>query len=47
LNKQTSLYDATIKPALAKDSTAVAPVAAGADSSKPGEKKPTAMLIKK
>lgn len=49
LNKQTSLYDATIKPTLAKDSTSAAPVVAvpaAADSAKTGDKK-TAMLIKK
>jgi len=45
LNKQTSLYDATVKPSLAKDETA-APAAAS-DSTKAGEKKPTAMLINK
>lgn len=44
MNKQTSLYDATIKPASAK---ADAQPEAAADSSKTGVKKPQAMLITK
>ncbi len=44
LNKQTSLYDATVKPAVTKEET---PAPAAADSTKAGDKKATAMLIKK
>jgi len=47
LNKQTSLYDATIKPTLAKKEETATPAAAASDSTKAGEMKPTAMLIRK
>ena len=49
LNKQTSLYDATVKPALAGNDAASAPAATSAagDSSKAAVSKPTAMMIKK
>ena len=45
MDKQTSLYDATVKPTLTTGET-TAP-AAVSDSTKAGEKKATAMLIKK
>lgn len=46
LNKQTSLYDATVKPTLTKQDEAATPAPAAGDTAKAEMKKPQAMLTK-